>query len=336
MPDFGGSAVGGLAGPGGLSGGFGPSSGGPGGGRGQGYGDPGRYGGGYSADIANDPGLSMGQQGMLAQNPGQFSETNAAAIEAMVQKAPTVKAGLVTAVAGILSGITFGVPIGVVVAGLVAKTGISKALATTLSNAVATGSATPEQAASAVDRYGHADNTSFDPQSFTMPGSPTEQEGKQDPLNDDFWNQFLAEFRMTKESMEADEKFKREQLNPVFNTYKDRLAGMSNAPGFQPIKVRFGDFQTQFMPKRATDAAKDILATEIAKTDINLPGTVQQRYTDKLQELAQWQQELKQAKKIADKQYDKDDAGTWTDALADLLDLGSKADDLLDIGGWFS
>jgi hypothetical protein len=161
--------------------------------------------------------------------------------------------------------------------------------------------------------------------------TPGEKDAYADPKSDSFWDAFVKEWQGAKESLQNQQKFRREQLQPAFDTYKQRLAGMSNEPGFKPITVGMGDFKTSFMPKRATQNAQSILGSQLSEADIMDPEKANLSYLDRLQTMGQFQKQIEARIDISDKSNRlPDDQGTWLDAAADIMKVGSAGADIYD------
>ena len=153
-----------------------------------------------------------------------------------------------------------------------------------------------------------------------------------DPKSDEFWKKFVAEWQSAKEDIKLNDQFKKEVMEPAINKYQNRLAGISGEQNFRPINVRMGDFQTSFMPRRASEAAEGILRSELARSDIMQPKSAEMDYLSQLMDIAKYQQELKNKINITENQkdaYNQDDQGTWLDAIGDVIKVGTGGIDLV-------
>jgi len=147
------------------------------------------------------------------------------------------------------------------------------------------------------------------------------------PKSNAFWKDFVKEWQGAKESLEAQQQYRQEQLEPAFETYKNRLSGLSSEAGFRPINVGMGDFSTSFLPKRSSENAERILRGELSRTDIMDPERANLSYLDRLLGVAQFQQDLKSKRQQRELP---EDQGTWLDAASDTLGLASQASDFID------
>ena len=328
MPGGGGGQSGGPEGPGGLGGGFGGGGGGP----------------------ADDPSMSMGRGGTGMSNPGQdygaLSDSFGAEIDALNENSSNAQAktfrGVVIAFATILGGLAMGVP-GALLAGTLTAKGLSAARAQALVAAVQSGQMSPEQAAqqgASEVVYGHPDggpagNPGSESQvNSSASGKSTSELATQkstDPKDPTFWEQFVSEWQTAKENIRLNDEFKKTVLSPAFDTYQQRLAGLSQEKTFQPINVKMGDFETSFMPKRAISNAGNILSSEMAEADVMQPKSAEMSYLDRLQGVATTEQgwaTQKDIAKISKKQPN--DKGSTTDAITDWLGIAKGGSDLID------
>ena len=152
-----------------------------------------------------------------------------------------------------------------------------------------------------------------------------------DPKSDAFWEQFVEEWKTAKDNIKANDQFKKDMLAPAFDTYKNRLSGLSREPGFAPINVKFGDFETSFNTRRSMDNAQNILSGELARTDIMQPKSAEMDYLGQLMGLAKWQQEMKNKTNWTSNQKRPDDQGSWLDVINDTLKVVKTGKDVWDL-----
>jgi hypothetical protein len=306
----------GLGSPGGAGpGGFGEGDSGSGGGGG------GRGDGGYiGLDNPNiDP--QAVQNDFMGINKDIDD-----AIDAAMRGEPTSKLGKFFGnVAKTLAGITVG-RIGADAVGLVIdalqEQGVSYQDAVSMVTNVQRGMS-PKRAAS---EQSQSITNSLRTGSGSVPQPPKEKYA--DPKGDDFWHDFVKEWQGAKQSLNDQQKFRQKKLQPAFDTYQQRLSGLSNEQGFKPINVGIGDFSTSFMPKRSTANAQSLLNSELAETDIMNPEGANLSYLDRLGSIAQFQQELKNRINVANIGREQpDDQGTWLDSFADIMKVGNQVGD---------
>jgi len=152
--------------------------------------------------------------------------------------------------------------------------------------------------------------------------------------NPSFWEQFVTEWRDAKENIRLNDEFMKQQLNPAFDTYQQRLSGLSQDPAFSPIGVQMGDFSTSFMPRRAAQNAQDILKSEMTRSELMQPKSAEMSYLDRLQPIAQWKKDYDLRKKAVKKGIPSGgDSGTFMDSLTDLIGLGTGASKLFKMWG---
>ena len=326
----------GLGGPGGS----GPGEGGFGGG---GAGDSGAGGGG---GPANDPSMSMGRGGTGMSNPGQdygaLSDAFGAEINALNEKSLNTQAkvfrGVAMGLLGLLGTVVTGnIGVGLAVATMVGKFGLTPARAQALAESVARGQMSPEQAsqrgASQVV-FGNPDGGPADTEQGGKGKNGKGKNGKDevtDPKDPSFWEQFVDEWQTTKENIRVNDEFKKTVLSPAFDTYQQRLAGLSQEKTFQPINIKMGDFETSFTTKRSAQNAGNILSSEIAEADVMAPKSAEMSYLDRLQGIATtekgWQNQQDIAK-ITRKMPK--DQGSTTDAITDWMGIIKGGSDLID------
>jgi len=167
---------------------------------------------------------------------------------------------------------------------------------------------------------------------FRTPESVLNDPVEYSPKSNEFWKKFVAEWQSAKEDIRLNDQFKKDVMEPAFQTYQNRLAGLSGEPTFKPINLKMGDFETSFMPQRAANAAQGILSSEIAKADIMQPKKADMDYLSQLMNIAQYQQNLKNQINITQNQKDalnRDDQGTWLDAIGDVIKVGTGGVDLV-------
>ena len=162
-------------------------------------------------------------------------------------------------------------------------------------------------------------------------GIETPKTKENDPKSNEFWEQFVNEWKDAKANIKANDQFRKDKMQPAFETYRQRLSGLSNEPTFAPINVKFGDFQTSFNTQRSAANAQNILNSELAETDIMQPKRAEQDYMGQLMGLAQWQQEMKNKINLTKTQERPDDQGSWLDIINDTIKVGKSGAELWDM-----
>ena len=316
-----------LGGPGGS----GPGEGGFGGG--VGFGGPGTSGGdgpsgASSADInsALDDFFGDVDKASAALRGGK---------ETISMQAKAFR-GLAVAFASILGGLAMGIP-GALLAGKLAAKGMSLADAQAMVESVQSGQMSPEQAAqrgASEAVFGNPDGGPADTEQGGGGKNGKNKNGKNkvtDPKDPSFWEQFVEEWQSAKENIRLNDEFKKTALSPAFDTYQQRLAGLSNEDTFKPINIKMGDFETSFTTKRSAQNAGNILSSEIAEADVMAPKSAEMSYLDRLQGIATtekgWQNQ-KDIAKITKKMPN--DQGSTTDAITDWLGIVKGGSDLID------
>jgi hypothetical protein len=234
---------------------------------------------------------------------------------------------IVGTVVGILGFLATGSITAATALGMMTAKNINKAAATNAISNVQQGAKPNEAFNGIVSDMGGPEQFT---QSVSQP-SQASQEAYADPKSDDFWNQLVKEWRGLKDSLENQQKFRREELAPAFKNYKQRLSGLSNEPGFKPISVGMGNFSTSFLPKRAASNAQSMLNADLSQTDINDPERANLSYLDRLKEMGTFQKQIENKINIAGINNERpDDQGTWLDAIADVMKVGSAGADIYD------
>jgi len=294
-----------------------------------GIGGVGTSGPGSAAGIGGgpDPGMGMGMGGMMASNPGGFPDYGGSAIAAAAEVARAQEQAKVQAKAlqdfmdslkGLLPNWAKSlVDIGKASAELGKAYGIDPSQAASAANALARGNDP--------DAVYRALRNNLGVPEETVPDKSN------DPKSDAFWEQFVEEWKTAKDNIKANDQFKKDMLAPAFDTYKNRLSGLSREPGFAPINVKFGDFETSFNTRRSMDNAQNILSGELARTDIMQPKSAEMDYLGQLMGLAKWQQEMKNKTNWTSNQKRPDDQGSWLDVINDTLKVVKTGKDVWDL-----
>lgn len=151
-----------------------------------------------------------------------------------------------------------------------------------------------------------------------------------------FWANFAEKWKEAEENIRLNDEFMKQQLDPAFNTYQQRLSGLSQEPGFSPIGIKMGDFSTSFMPQRGRQNAQDILKSQMAQAELMQPRSAEMSYLDRLKEIGMFDREIDVRKWMAKKQkqwQDKGDSGTFLDAATDIIGLGTSGTKLWNMWG---
>ena len=144
----------------------------------------------------------------------------------------------------------------------------------------------------------------------------------------DFWEQLAIEWVDTKENMRQNDKFMKETMAPAFKTYQDRLSGVSNEPGFKPINMKFGDFQTSIMPRQAQQNAEAMFRSQIGEAELNQPKNAEMGYLDRLMQVGMFDREIERRNDASKRANKRDDSGSFMDAISDTIGVGAAGSNL--------
>lgn len=153
-----------------------------------------------------------------------------------------------------------------------------------------------------------------------------------DPTTLDFWSSFVKEFANAKKMYQQDDAFKKAQVQPAMQKYRDRLQGVSGEALHQPITWGMGDFRSTFMPKSSQGLAQSVLGSELAETEVMRPNAANLAYLDQLFEVAKTDRSLAQNLAIANIQNPRD-KGSWLDTIADIVRIGGDVSDIWESTG---
>jgi hypothetical protein len=279
----------------------------------------------------------------LQDHFGNQPQGNTPIDEGMMSKVVSVIIGIIAAV---VSGGNIG--IGMTAAALVQRTGLSKTAAESIAANINSGQLTAENASEVVGSLTTADfegpGTEMDvtqggrvPVGNDVSGQGTPAAAPFDPNSYDFWKDFVTEWQSAKSMFAQDDAFKKEKAGDALGTYQKRLQGITGEAGHQPITWGMGDFSSTFMPRSGRNTAKELLTSELAKTDIMQPNKGQMDYLAALRDIAQNERTADNAIALkgatSGKTEQQDDQGTWLDAMGDILSVADSGTDLWDWWG---